>query len=852
MGQMDLRRKTPVMGWASWNCFRTNISEEVLKRQANALVETGLADCGYEYFNMDDGFFGGRGADGRVQMHSERFPNGIKAIADYAHSLGLKAGTYAEGGDKTCGFYYDQEGANGSCVGLYGHEEQDLRMYLQEFGFDFIKVDWCGGLRMGLDEKEQYTKIGHIIEKIRQETGRTIVYNVCRWQFPGPWVTEIADSWRTGGDIQPQFSSVLQQIDNIKSLAKYCGPGHVNDLDMMQIGNGLSAEEEKTHFAMWCMMSTPLMIGCDLTKISESTLEILKNKEMIAINQDSACHQAFLIKQICSQAGELIGEVWVKNLGKCQSAKKAVAFLNRSDGDLEIKASSAEIGLQGAILSVRDVWAHEDLETAQEYSVKLLAHGVSIYVITAEECGKEVNIYEENETPFEQSDMVLLADEEAYKLMDEGAVLVDVREPYEYAEAHLEGAINISYTGIHAEAATNLTDKAEKIIVYCKTGKRCTQAMKSLRYLGYKNVYAWKVELIDEETNAIYPGQEWLDNNGNRIQAHGGSIFYENDTFYWYGENKEKTAPGNGILQWGVRCYSSKDMYHWKDEGLLIEPDTENKDSLLHPSSKAERPHILYNEKTKKYVCWIKVIRDSEQVALVLQADSFFGPYEIIRNGYKPLGMCMGDFDLAKDVDGKAYLIFEKVHTDLICAQLTEEYTDVTGEYAVIAAHEQPPYVREAPAHFMYQGKHYVFTSGTTGYHPNPSESAVADTFLGKWNVLGDAHPEDASRTSYNSQITSVFKHPRKKNLYIALADRWMPYLRDLDPEGFDCGKTYEAIKNNFIWSFSEDLELKKRAKWTVPAPNTSLADYVWLPVTFENGVPTLRWRDKWSIEEYE
>lgn len=355
-----------------------------------------------------------------------------------------------------------------------------------------------------------------------------------------------------------------------------------------------------------------------------------------------------------------------------------------------------------------------------------------------------------------------------------------------------------------------------------------------------------------ENTSSIFPGKVWLDTNGNRIQAHGGSIFYEKNTFYWYGENKEKTAPGNGILQWGVRCYSSKNLCQWKDEGLLIPPDTEHEDSLLHPSSKAERPHILFNERTGKYVCWIKVIREGEQIALVLTADSFFGPYEIVRNGFRPLGMCMGDFDLVQEKDGRGYLIFEKVHTDLICAELSEDYTDVTGSYSVIASHEQPPFVREAPAHFSYEGRHYLFTSGTTGYHPNPSEIAEAESLMGEWKVLGNAHPQDTSMTSYGSQICSVFKHPGKKNLYIALADRWMPYLRDMDPEAYDSGKVYEDIKNNFLWSHSKDAELQKKVKWTVPAPNTSLSDYVWLPVTFEDGVPVLHWRYEWSIDEFE
>lgn len=166
----NLYRKTPIMGWASWNCFRTNITEEILKEQIDALKATELDKYGYTYFNIDDGFFGGRDKNGVLQFHRERFPNGIKVVADYVHKNGINAGIYSDGGDKTCGYYYDNEGENGNNVGLYNHEEQDLKMYLEDFGFDFIKVDWCGGLRLGLDEKEQYTKISKIIDDIRKRT----------------------------------------------------------------------------------------------------------------------------------------------------------------------------------------------------------------------------------------------------------------------------------------------------------------------------------------------------------------------------------------------------------------------------------------------------------------------------------------------------------------------------------------------------------------------------------------------------------------------------------------------------------------------------------------------------------
>ena len=212
----------------------------------------------------------------------------------------------------------------------------------------------------------------------------------------------------------------------------------------------------------------------------------------------------------------------------------------------------------------------------------------------------------------------------------------------------------------------------------------------------------------------------------------------------------------------------------------------------------------------------------------------------------------MGDFDLVTDEAGCGYLIFEKVHTNLVCARLNREYTDVTGEYVMCDEEISPPYTREAPAHFEKNGKHYLITSGTTGYHPNPSISFAANSLSGEWVKLGDTHPSDSSRTSYNSQISSVFRHPLKKDLYIALADRWMPYLTQMDPEAFSSGSLYEKIRHNFEVEFSGDDRQRKQFQWTIPAPDTSQAQYVWLPVRMENGCPVIEWKDRWSIEDYE
>jgi len=488
----ELYRKTPIMGWASWNCFRTNISENVLKEQLDALIDTGLAACGYTYFNMDDGFFGGRDDSGRLLFHQERFPSGIKVIADYAHSKGLKAGCYSEGGDNTCAFYYDNAGYHGVGVGLYGYEKQDLEMFLAEFGFDFIKVDWCGGVRLGLDEEEQYTKIAKIVDDIRKRTGRCIVFNICRWMFPGEWAVDIADSWRTGADITPDFKSVMEQIDNIKCLAKYCKPGHVNDPDMMQIGNGLSPVEEKTHFIMWCMVSAPLMIGCDLTKLNETTLNLLKNKELIAVNQDALCLQAYVMKEYPSDSGELLGEIWYKKLYSHSGERRAVAFVNRSEQPLKMSASMRELGFGGKVTLLRDIYRGIDKEITEELNLQIMPHDCEVFVISGDRCAevKDINAaleYDRHWSPNE------ISFEKMQELVKNGAILVDVRSKEEYEAGHIEGAVNIPHTSVFKKIEKYAKDKHEdSIILYCQSGKRCAQAKLSLEYLDYETLYTLK------------------------------------------------------------------------------------------------------------------------------------------------------------------------------------------------------------------------------------------------------------------------------------------------------------------------------------------------------------------------
>lgn len=353
------------------------------------------------------------------------------------------------------------------------------------------------------------------------------------------------------------------------------------------------------------------------------------------------------------------------------------------------------------------------------------------------------------------------------------------------------------------------------------------------------------------EYHSIRPGQIWLDTEGKRIQAHGGSVLYLDGTYYWYGENKEKTTGENDIWTWGVRCYISKDLYNWEDKGLIIEPDPENTSSSLCPTTHMlDRPHIIYNREKKKYVCWMKIMhKDGTQTETVMMADEILGPYEMVREGLRPLGMSAGDFDLTAAPDGKAYYYFERVHCETICADLTADYTDVTGYYSTHFPHISPPYVREATAYFYRKGKHYLVTSGTTGYLPNPSEAAVADTWHGPFRVLGNPHVGDKTNTSFHSQISCIFKVEGKKDLYIACADRWLPDKMDLKYEIYS--KLYEKV---FALDDRSEDSIKELTDYAGDDSrrNTAAADYVWLPLRFDGEMICIDWHDEWRVEEFE
>ncbi|MGP1378074.1 MAG: glycoside hydrolase family 27 protein [Prevotella veroralis] len=286
---------TPQMGWSSWNKFQGNIDEDIIKSIADAMVASGLKDAGYTYINIDDCWHGKRDADGFIQADPKHFPHGIKALADYVHSRGLKLGIYSDAGSETC------SGRPGSL----GHEYQDALQYAR-WEVDYLKYDWCNTTNVNAQGAYQ------LMRDALQAGGRPIFFSMCEWgdNHPWRWAKGIGDSWRIGPDIWCSFDStrvfptyiqcsVIDCINRNDSLRSYAGPGHWNDPDMLEVGNGLSANQDRAHFTMWCMMASPLILGNDVRNMSDETKAILTNRDLIAIDQDKLGVQGlrFLIRE---------------------------------------------------------------------------------------------------------------------------------------------------------------------------------------------------------------------------------------------------------------------------------------------------------------------------------------------------------------------------------------------------------------------------------------------------------------------------------------------------------------------------------------------------------------------------
>ncbi len=347
--------------------------------------------------------------------------------------------------------------------------------------------------------------------------------------------------------------------------------------------------------------------------------------------------------------------------------------------------------------------------------------------------------------------------------------------------------------------------------------------------------------------HSFRPGKVWYDTKGERIQAHGGSILYVGDTFYWYGENKAgitgySTGEKEPAWHHGVRLYASHDLYNWEDKGIIMVEDDPEGD--FYPVNIMDRPHILYNEKTGLYVMWAKCAGTDFNTSHfgVCISETIEGPFRF-HHKVDSTPYYAGDFDLVKDGD-KAYVIYEHPHTKMICQTLTDDYLSLADEVTEHIPRPFPPYTKEAPAFFERNGEKFLLTSGTTGYFPNASEVFRMDDFHSRWESVGDPCIGDYEQTSFRAQFSSVFKHPHIPDLYIALGDRWLTDLPIVYP---NINERYEQIFNPAKEPLPEGFTFNDYTE-----ANTSEANYVWLPIHFRaDGVPYILWRDTWTLEDF-
>jgi alpha-galactosidase len=345
--------QTPPMGWNSWNKFACNVSEQLIRETADAMVSTGMKAAGYQYVNIDDCWQVSRDAQGTIVADPKRFPSGIKALADYVHSKGLRLGVYTDAGRLTCQ----------KRPGSYEHEVQDAKTYAS-WGVDYVKIDWCHA--EGLDPEVQYAKFRDALA----QSGRPIVFSICNWGVKAPWAWGPATGnlWRTTGDINDTYDRMSVIGFSQNGLEKFAGPGHWNDPDMLEVGNGgMKRDEYRTHVALWALLAAPLLAGNDLRSMTPETKEMLTNAEVLAVDQDAKGEQGHRVWD----EGPL--EIWIKPLA---NGSHAVGLFNRGESSLKITVDFKMLG-SASSLKLRDLWEHKDLGEVQgSYTADVPRHGV--------------------------------------------------------------------------------------------------------------------------------------------------------------------------------------------------------------------------------------------------------------------------------------------------------------------------------------------------------------------------------------------------------------------------------------------------------------------------------------------
>ncbi|KAL1858797.1 hypothetical protein VTK73DRAFT_7802 [Phialemonium thermophilum] len=386
------------MGWNSWNTFKANIDQNLIKSTAQTLAQKGFQDAGYSYVLLDEGWQAAtRDASGRQQPNATRFPDGIKSLADYIHGLGFKIGLYSDAGIYDCDFY----------PGSFGYEELDAATYA-EWGVDYLKYDNCGGFAAGtLPVQERFWRMASAL----RESGRDIFYSLCEWghQFPWFWADQFSESYRISGDIKGSFAadssgvcqtayclntgyagvSVLTMIRKMRELSRFQKPGSWGDMDMLEIGTGTMTEvEEQTHFAFWAALKSPLIIGADVRNLSQSSLDILLNKEIIALSQDDAGVAVNYLPDISTE-GQI--QIWS---GPLSSGKSRLVILALNYGDEAADIKIPRRGIQGlsnytaSRYTVRDVWGAKDLGSLGDLGEEIVlrnvrSHETKVLVLSA-------------------------------------------------------------------------------------------------------------------------------------------------------------------------------------------------------------------------------------------------------------------------------------------------------------------------------------------------------------------------------------------------------------------------------------------------------------------------------------
>jgi len=401
----------PPMGWSSWNSFSNTVDSANIQQQAKAMAESGMQKAGYRYINIDEGWWlGKRDQDGNIVVDPKQWPalkpgeraGDMSNIVRYIHSLGLKAGIYTDAGENGCGFYSPDIGPPAPGTGSENHYDQDFLQFAK-WGFDYVKIDWCGGSRENLDPAVQYAAITHAIEGAERSTGHRLYYSLCNWGKQSPWTWApgvggvTADIWRVSGDIvnpivantirangKASFQNMLRNFDQgIHPEAQHTG--FYNDPDMMVIGMpGFSETQNRVHMSLWAISGAPLIVGADLTRLDPATLQILTNPEVVAVDQDSLGLQGILAAEPSPGL-----QVWSKRLA--QDGEYAVVLLNRTNAPASIPVTWKQLGLQpAASATVRDLWARKDLGTWKSgYSATIPADTAAMLIVHGHPLGDE-------------------------------------------------------------------------------------------------------------------------------------------------------------------------------------------------------------------------------------------------------------------------------------------------------------------------------------------------------------------------------------------------------------------------------------------------------------------------------